>query len=311
MNPLSLLNSEAPMILQGITGKQGSLQVQRLRGSGTRLVAGVAPGHGGEVVEGAPVFSTVNEAVSKTAAKITMILVPPAAAEAAVTEAIDADVQVIVLITEHIATQTTLDLIEHARNRGICLIGPNTAGVIRPGSIKIGIMAQEMYQQGRIALLSRSGTLMSEVAHQLTQCGLGQSTCIDIGGDLIVGVDFIEAMEWLRDDVQTDAIAVLGEIGGAQEEKVAAFLHKRSFPKPIYGLVVGHHAPQGKRMGHAGALVNGVSMTAAAKTQKLKEAGVSTANHVDELVQLICQHFRTTAVNSGGNAMVASRGPVR
>ena len=220
-----------------------------------------------------------------------MIMVPPASAPAAVHEAFESGVEVIVLVTEHIATQTVLDLVEEAKERGIYLIGPNTAGLILPGRIKIEIMAHEMYRPGPIALLSRSGTLMSEVAHQLTRCFIGQSVCVDIGGDPIVGIGFVEILEWLREDHMTKSVAILGEIGGHQEESVARYLQSSRYPKPIYGLVVSHHAPQGKRMGHAGALVEDMSATAAIKTQKLAQAGVSVAEFVDGLVRLIRQDF--------------------
>lgn len=298
MNPLSLITSEATLVLQGITGRQGASQVQRLLGSGTRLIAGVAPGHAGEFVDGVPVFDTVADAMVGTNPQIAMILVPPSSAPSAVHEAFEAGIKVIVLITEHIATQTTLDLVEEAKERDIHLIGPNTAGLILPGRIKIGIMAHEMYLPGRIALLSRSGTLMSEVAHQLTQRGIGQSICLDIGGDLIVGVEFVEVLEWLREDQMTEAVVVLGEIGGQQEEEVAAYLNSVRYPKPVYGLIVGHHAPQGKRMGHAGALVDGIAATAAVKTQRLAQAGVSVAGFVDELARLIGRDFGDIAPDS-------------
>jgi len=300
MSPLSLLTTDMPVILQGITGRQGASQVQRLLGSGTRLVAGVAPGHAGEFVQGVPVFNSVADAVNSIHARATMILVPPASAESAVREAFDAGLEVIVLITEHIPAQTTLDLVEEASERGHFLVGPNTAGLILPGRMKIGIMAHEMYRAGQIALLSRSGTLMSEVAHQLSRRGLGQSFCLDIGGDQIVGVQFVDALEWLSDDPTTEAVAILGEIGGKLEEQVAAYLTSRRYPKPVYGLIVGHCAPQGKRMGHAGALVKDVSATASVKTQNLARSGVLVAETVDGLVRLLCQDRDAAVVPSTG-----------
>jgi succinyl-CoA synthetase alpha subunit len=268
----------------------------RLLQSGTRVVAGVAPGRAGEVIEGVPVFASVREAVEKTGASATMILVPPAAAPAAVRDALSASIPIIVLITEHIPAQSALDLIEEARQRGRYLNGPNTAGLIMPGRIKIGIMAHEMYSRGPVALISRSGTLMSEVAHQLKIAGIGQSVCIDIGGDPIVGHGFVDVLRWISEDGTSRAVAVLGEIGGAQEEDVCEYLTRGRFALPVYGLVVGHAAPPGKRMGHAGALISDSAGTAAAKSSRLTAAGVSVSRTVDELVVLMAQELKVTCV---------------
>lgn len=294
-NPLKLLDGDTGILLQGIAGRQGRVQVMRLLQSGTRVVGGVAPGRAGEVIEGVPVFTSVEEAVARTGAQATMILVPPAAAPGAVREALAANVPIIILITEHIAAQTALDLVDEARERGAWLIGPNTAGLIMPGRIKIGIMAHEMYLPGPVALLSRSGTLMSEVAHQLKIAGIGQSVCIDIGGDPIVGQGFAEVFTWITTDIATRAIAVLGEIGGTQEEAMCAALARHPYSGPVFGLVVGHAAPPGKRMGHAGALVNDASGTAATKSARLRAAGVHVSGTVDELVHLMTRELEERA----------------
>ncbi len=287
MNPLALLHASTPIVLQGISGRQGRVQVMRLLQSGTRVVAGVAPGHGGETIEGVPVFDGMKQAVDETGARVAMIMVPPRAAPEAVIEAISARMRLIVLVTEHIAAQTALDLVEEARANGSCLIGPNTAGLILPGRVKIGIMAHEMYMSGAMALLSRSGTLMSEVAHQLKNAGVGQSVCIDIGGDPIVGHGFAEVLGWLRSDGKTKAAAILGEIGGRQEHEACQHLRDAGLPFPIYGLVVGHAAPDGRRMGHAGALIEGEASTARSKTAAFEQLGIRTAATVDQLVRRI------------------------
>jgi len=294
-SPLPLLDRHTGVILQGIAGRQGRVQVMRLLQSGTRVVAGVAPGRTGEAIEGVPVFSSVSEAVAQISAQATMILVPPPAAPGAVREALAAHVPIIVLITEHIPAQTTLDLIDEARARGAWLIGPNTAGLIMPGRIKIGIMAHEMYLPGSVSLISRSGTLMSEVAHQLKMAGIGQSICIDIGGDPIVGHGFADALMWATQDSATDAVAILGEIGGTQEEEACAALSRARCPLPVFGLVVGHAAPPGKRMGHAGALINDAAGTAAAKSAKLAAAGVRVSGTVDDLVRVMAHELRERA----------------
>lgn len=295
MSPLRYLQPETKILLQGIAGRQGRVQVMRLLQSGTRVAGGVAPGRAGEVIEGVPVFSSVADAAAETGAKTTMIMVPPAAAPGAVCEALNAGMRVIVLITEHIPAQITLDLVNEARASGAFLIGPNTAGLIMPGRLKIGIMAHEMYTPGSVALISRSGTLMSEVAHQLKNVGVGQSICIDVGGDAIVGHGFAEMLGWLAEDKATRSVAILGEIGGSQEEEACDYLRKVASPMPTYGLVVGHAAPEGKRMGHAGAFVDDASATAAAKTSKLAAAGVRVGRTVDDLVSLISRELQTEA----------------
>lgn len=295
MNPLRLLDSQTGLVLQGIAGRQGRVQVARLLKSGTRVVAGVAPGRAGEVIEGVPVFGSTADAVTATGAQTTMIMVPPAAAPDAVREALNAGMRIIVLITEHIPAQTTLDLLDESKARGAFLIGPNTAGLILPGRIKIGIMAHEMYVPGPVALISRSGTLMSEVAHQLKNAGIGQSVCIDIGGDPIVGHGFAEALAWVGEDEATRSVAILGEIGGSQEEEACEYLCRGGYRLRTYGLVVGHAAPPGKRMGHAGALVDDASRTAAAKTSRLAAAGVRMGRTVDGLVAVMARKFETEA----------------
>jgi succinyl-CoA synthetase alpha subunit len=272
-----LVGKDTKLIVQGITGSAGTFHAKQMREYGTNVVGGVTPGKGGLVHEGFAVFDTVADAVKKTGANATVIYVPPPGAADAILEAAQAGIAVIVCITEGIPT---LDMVKAKRALGAypgsTLIGPNCPGVITPGECKIGIMPGYIHKAGKVGVVSRSGTLTYEAAHQLTMLGLGQSTAIGIGGDPVKGVDFIDCLAMFEKDPQTQAVLMIGEIGGTSEEEAARFA-KANMKKPIAAFIAGQTAPPGKRMGHAGAIISGGKGTAAEKIAALKEAGIAIA----------------------------------
>lgn len=272
-----LVDNNTRVICQGITGKAGQFHTRQCLEYGTRVVAGVTPGRGGEVVEGVPVFDTVEEAARTTGADATMIFVPPAFAADAILEAADARVRLIVAITEGIPVLDMVRVHDVLRRSGSTLIGPNCPGVISPGQCKIGIMPGYIHRQGPVGVISRSGTLTYEAVWQLTQLGLGQSTCVGLGGDPIVGTSFVDVLRWFADDPQTQAVLLIGEIGGTAEEEAAAMI-RDSFPKPVAAFIAGRTAPPGKRMGHAGAIISGGKGSAAEKLAALESAGIVVAD---------------------------------
>lgn len=272
-----LVDNNTRVICQGITGKAGQFHARQCLEYGTRVVAGVTPGRGGEVVEGVPVFDTVEEAARTTGADATMIFVPPAFAADAILEAADARVRLIVAITEGIPVLDMVRVHDVLRRSESTLIGPNCPGVISPGQCKIGIMPGYIHRQGPVGVISRSGTLTYEAVWQLTQLGLGQSTCVGLGGDPIVGTSFVDVLRWFADDPQTQAVLLIGEIGGTAEEEAAAMI-RDSFPKPVAAFIAGRTAPPGKRMGHAGAIISGGKGSAAEKLAALESAGIVVAD---------------------------------
>jgi succinyl-CoA synthetase alpha subunit len=282
-----LVDKNTKLIVQGITGSAGTFHAKQMREYGTTVVGGVTPGKGGLVHEGFAVFDTVAEAVAKTGANATVIYVPPPGAADAILEAAQAGIEVIVCITEGIPT---LDMVKVKRALGAhpksTLIGPNCPGVITPGACKIGIMPGYIHKPGKIGVVSRSGTLTYEAAHQLTALGLGQSTCIGIGGDPVKGIDFIECLALFEADAQTEAVLMIGEIGGTSEEEAARFV-KSNMKKPVAAFIAGQTAPPGKRMGHAGAIISGGKGTAAEKIAALREAGIAIAATPAELGQTV------------------------
>jgi succinyl-CoA synthetase alpha subunit len=278
-----LVGKNTRLIVQGITGSAGTFHAKQMREYGTNVVGGVTPGKGGLVHEGFAVFDTVGDAVKKTGANATVIYVPPPGAADAILEAAEAGVAVIVCITEGIPT---LDMVKAKRalegRAGITLIGPNCPGIITPGECKIGIMPGYIHKAGKVGVVSRSGTLTYEAAHQLTALGLGQSTAIGIGGDPVKGMDFIDCLALFERDPQTRAVLMIGEIGGTSEEDAAAFV-KSSMKKPVAAFIAGQTAPPGKRMGHAGAIISGGKGTAAEKIAALRDAGIAIAATPAEL----------------------------
>jgi len=267
------VNSDTRLLVQGITGTEGKFHALGCRDYGTKVVAGVTPGKGGKDVEGIPVFDTVAEAVAETGANATMIFVPPPFAADAVMEAADAGIALVICITEGVPVADMLKVTEFLDHHPTRLIGPNCPGVISPGLAKIGIMPGHIHKQGKVGVISRSGTLTYEAVHQLTNLGLGQSTCVGIGGDPIVGTNFIDALSAFKDDPDTDAVVMIGEIGGNAEERAAAWVQE-SFDRPVIGFIAGRTAPPGRRMGHAGAIVAGGKGTAKEKMAALDAAGI-------------------------------------
>ena len=268
-----LVNSETRVLVQGITGSQGQLHTRGCRDYGTNIVSGVTPGKGGQDFEGVPIFNTVKQAVDSTGANASMIFVPPPFAADAIIEAAAVKIPLIVAITEGVPVQDMVRAVNYVKRQGVRLIGPNCPGVITPGECKIGIMPGSIHQPGKIGVVSRSGTLTYEAVGQLSGVGLGQSTCIGIGGDPVNGTKFIDCLRMFQDDPGTEAIVMIGEIGGDAEEQAAAFV-KEYVTKPIVSFIAGQTAPPGRRMGHAGAIISGGKGTAAEKMAALQDAGI-------------------------------------
>ncbi|NLY93719.1 MAG: succinate--CoA ligase subunit alpha [Myxococcales bacterium] len=272
-----LINDQTRVLVQGMTGKTGQFHTKQMLEYGTKVVAGVTPGRGGETFEGVPIFDTVEEAMKQTGANASCIFVPPPFAADAILECIDAQIPLAVCITEGIPVMDMLNVRRVLDGQSATrLIGPNCPGVITPGQCKIGIMPGHVHKPGRVGILSKSGTLTYEAVGQLTGLGIGQSTAVGIGGDPINGTDFIDVLKMFQEDPDTDAVILIGEIGGNAEELAAAWI-KDNFTKPVAGFIAGRTAPPGKRMGHAGAIISGGKGTAAAKIEALEEAGVKVA----------------------------------
>ena len=269
-----LLNKESKVIVQGFTGSEGSFHAEQMLEYGTNLVGGVTPGKGGQEHLGKPVFDTVLEAVEQSGADTSVIFVPPAFAADAIMEAANAGIKLVICITEGIPTADMIKVKFYLENRATRLIGPNCPGIITPGDAKVGIMPGFIHQKGVIGIVSRSGTLTYEAVDQITKTGLGQSTCIGIGGDPIIGTTTLDAIKLLMDDEQTKGIIMIGEIGGSMEAE-AAYWIKEHGTKPVVGFIAGQTAPKGRRMGHAGAIIGGKADTAEAKMQIMEECGIS------------------------------------
>ena len=278
-----LVNKETKLLVQGITGREGSFHAARCKDYGTNLVAGVTPGKGGELFqESVPVFNTVEEAVKETGANTSLIFVPPSFAADAIVESVDANISVIACITEGVPVLDTVNVYKFIKEKNSVLIGPNCPGVISPGeNCKVGIMPANIHIPGKIGVVSRSGTLTYEAVGQLTDLGIGQSSCVGIGGDPIIGSSFVDILKMFDEDKNTDGVVLIGEIGGTKEQEAAEFI-RSGFSKPVAGLIVGQSAPPGKRMGHAGAIITGSSAKASEKIKSLASAGVeiisSTSN---------------------------------
>lgn len=281
-----LIQRDSRVIVQGITGRDGSFHSKQMLDYGTRVVGGVTPGKGGQEIHGLPVFNTVQEAVDATQATVTCIYVPARFAREAMLEALHAGIDLIVCITEGIPVQDMVEVYHRVQSKGARLIGPNCPGLITPGCCKIGIMPASIHTEGRVGVISRSGTLTYEIVHALTQLGIGQSTCVGIGGDPILGTSFRDLLPLFEKDEGTDLVVMIGEIGGDEEEKTATFIQE-NIRKPVFSFIVGQSAPEGKQMGHAGAIVSGSSGTAASKKIALEAAGVPVAGTIDELAEMV------------------------
>lgn len=270
-----IVDEKSKIVVQGITGKEGAFHTNQMIEYGTKVVAGVTPGKGGQKFEEkVPIFNTVKDAVDATGANVSVVFVPPPFAADAVYEAADAGVETVVCITEGIPAKDMLKVYHFLKKKGVRMVGPNCPGVISPGKCKVGIMPAFIHKEGSVGVISRSGTLTYEAVHQLTHIGLGQSTCIGIGGDPVIGTRFIDALELFKNDPQTEAVVLIGEIGGTAEEEAAAWV-KQYFNKPVVAFIAGQTAPPGKRMGHAGAIISGGKGTAAEKMKALKDAGIT------------------------------------
>jgi succinyl-CoA synthetase alpha subunit len=286
-----LLNRETRVLVQGITGRIGRVQTKWMLEYGTNLVAGVTPGKGGEVVEGIPVYDTPAEAVAEQGAEASVFFVPPPAVKEAAFKTVDAGIRLIVVITEHIPVHDIMEIKEYASDRGARIIGPTSPGIITVGEAKMGIMPGNMFNPGRIGVISRSGTLSYEVSINLATVGFGQSTVVGIGADPVVFTNVAELLALFEKDPDTDLVVIVGEVGGIQEEKAAEFID-RWMTKPVVAYIAGLNAPEGKRMGHAGAIIHGDGKgTPQSKIAALREVGVDVAKYPADVVRLVKTHF--------------------
>jgi succinyl-CoA synthetase alpha subunit len=280
-----LIDDRTKVVVQGLTGREGRFHALRNRDYGTKVVAGVRAGKGGEEVEGIPIFDTVAEAVERTDANLSFVIVPAPAAPDAILEALDAEASIVVCVTEGIPANDMARVYAHLERTGRVMIGPNCPGLISPGRSNVGFIPEEATVPGPVGLVSRSGTLTYQIMHELTQMGIGQSTCVGIGGDPIVGTSFIDCLERFEEDPETRAVVLIGEIGGDEEEKAAEFI-ARNMQTPVVAYIAGFTAPPGKRMGHAGAIVSGSRGTAAAKAEAFEAVGVKVGRNPTEVAEL-------------------------
>ena len=283
-----LVNKHTKLVVQGITGRDGSFHTSKMKEYGTNIVAGVSPGKGGQMVHDIPVFNTVEEAVAKTGANTSIIFVPAAMAGDAILEAADAGIELVICISEGVPTLDMVKATNYLKKKNVKLIGANCPGLITPGEALIGILPGNIFKKGNVGLMSRSGTLTYEMVNQLTTHGIGQSTCIGIGGDPVAGLYYQELLQMFEDDPETDAIVLIGEIGGDAEERAAQFI-KDKITKPVVAFIAGQTAPPGKRMGHAGAIISSGSGTAAEKIAAFEAVGVPVARRPVEIPDLIKQ----------------------
>ena len=282
-----IVDKSTRAIVQGITGTQGSFHTKLMLEYGTRIVAGVTPGKGGNQIHGIPVYDTVEAAVEKHSVNASIVFVPaPFAAEAAL-EALENGIKTIVVITEHIPIKDAVNVMACAKQVKATIIGPNTPGIITPKECKLGIMPAHIFKPGGIGIVSRSGTLTYEIAASLTKSNLGQSTCLGLGGDPITGLDFIDVLKTFEKDHETKAVVLIGEIGGNLEELTAEYIEKQRYPKPVVAFIAGRSAPPGKRMGHAGAIIMGKAGTAETKIEALRSAGVKVAEKPSDVARLV------------------------
>jgi succinyl-CoA synthetase alpha subunit len=286
-----LVGPETRLVVQGLTGSEGRFHGLRNRSHGTQVVAGVTPGKAGEDVDGIPVFGTVAHAVAETAANTSLVFVPARFAPDAVYEAVDAGIETVVCITEHIPVHDTLRLRAYVRSRGATLIGPNCPGVLSPGKANVGIIPAEVFAAGKVGLVSRSGTLTYQIGNELAQLGIGNSTIVGIGGDPVIGSTFIDLLDLFEDDAETELVVLVGEIGGDEEEKAARHVAE-NLTTPVLAYIAGFSAPPGKTMGHAGAIISGSSGTAQAKKEALEAAGIQVGTTPTAVAELVAARLR-------------------
>jgi succinyl-CoA synthetase alpha subunit len=286
-----IVDNDTRLVVQGLTGSEGRFHGLRNRAYGTNVVAGVTPGKAGQDVEGIPVYNTVADAVEQQGANTSLIFVPARFAADAIFEAVDAGVQTVICITEHVPVHEMLKAYTYFRTKGVTMIGPNCPGVLSPGKANVGIIPAEIFSEGAVGLVSRSGTLTYQIGHELTQLGLGNSTIVGIGGDPVVGSSFIDVLAKFQEDPQTELIVMVGEIGGDEEEKAAAFISEH-VSKPVLSYIAGFSAPPGKTMGHAGAIISGSSGTAQAKKEALEARGIQVGTTPTEVAQLVADRMK-------------------
>jgi succinyl-CoA synthetase alpha subunit len=279
-------------IVQGITGTQGSFHTKLMLDYGTQILAGVTPGKGGTRIHGVPVYNTVEEAVKKHGANASIIFVPARFALAAVLEALESELKTVVVITEHIPAKDAIEIMARAKQHGAAFIGPNTPGIITPGECKLGVMPAHVFEPGIVGVVSRSGTLTYEIAAEISAKRLGQSTCIGLGGDPVVGLSFVEVLRMFEADKRTEAVVLIGEIGGNLEELAAEFVAKEGYSKPVVAFVAGRTAPPGKKMGHAGAIITGKAGTAQSKIDAFRKAGIEVAEKPSDVARLLAEGLR-------------------
>jgi succinyl-CoA synthetase alpha subunit len=284
-----IINKDSRVIVQGITGNEGRFHTTSMLGYGTKVVAGVTPGKGGQKVEGVPVYNTVAEAVTKHGADTSIIFVPAPFVRSAALEAIDAGIKTLVIISEGVPQKDAIEFINRAQKKGdITIIGPNCPGIINPSQrIKVGIMPEHIFSPGSVGIASRSGTLTYEITWHTSQAGLGQSTCVGLGGDPVVGLDFISLLEMFKNDQESQSVVLIGEIGGNAEELAAQYISETNYPKKVVAFIAGRLAPPGKRMGHAGAIVLGNAGTAQSKIDAFTRAGINVAEKPSDIVKLL------------------------
>jgi succinyl-CoA synthetase alpha subunit len=283
-----IVDSETRLVVQGITGREGSFHATRNKAYGTNVVAGVTPGKGGADVEGIPVFDSVRDAAAETSPNMAMVFVPARFAADAIYEAVDAGIGTVICITEGIPAHDMLRVYNYIRPLGIILVGPNCPGILSPGKANVGIIPAEIFREGNVGLVSRSGTLTYQIGHELTQLGIGQSTIVGIGGDPVVGSSFLDVLERFESDEETEYVVMVGEIGGAEEEKAAELIEAR-MTKPVIAYIAGFTAPPGKTMGHAGAIISGTAGTAQAKKEALEAHGVRVGTNPTEVARLVAE----------------------
>lgn len=281
-----IVNEDTKVLVQGITGNEGKFHTAQMIDYGTKVVGGVVPGRGGETYLERPIYNTVGEAVDEVSPNTSIIFVPAAFASDAALESIGAGIQTVIIITEGLPTLDMMKVYHEAKRTGARVIGPNCPGIISPGSAKVGIMPAHIHKPGSIGVISRSGTLTYEIVNELTTNGYGESTCIGIGGDPIIGTSFVDALSLFEEDAATEAVVMIGEIGGTDEETAAEFV-KSNMSKPVFGFIAGLTAPPGKRMGHAGAIVSGGKGTAKEKVHALNNAGIPVAERPDQITGLM------------------------